>query len=194
MHFATGTALDTEMEFSNAEKLIVAMLAEIHAALEIKDGLNPDLIQGAVASGYTWALHWQYPGLFQGQEETPEEVLAVAAVLDMWERIERSFAAYPADAREELARLSPSFGSDVRFPGFDGNGEDEYSIANILINQLGRWSAFKGRDLNSHCPMSEGYGRMLLRLQGMNKAIMDYAFTVEELADLLNALRRPDDH
>lgn len=180
------------MEFSNAEKLIVAMLAEIHAALKIQDGLNPDFIQSAVASGYTWALHWQYPGLFQGQDDTPEEVLAVADVLEMWERIERSFTAYPADAREELARLSPVFGKDVRFPGFDGNGEDEYSIANVLINDLGRWSSFKGRDLNSHCPMAEAYERMQQRLRGMNKEPMDYAFAVEELAELLNALAHPD--
>lgn len=178
------------MEFTHSEKLIVAMLAEIHSALKIKDGLDPDLIQNVVSSGHTWALHWQYPGLFQGVNDTPNEVLVIANILDLWERLERTFAAYPADAREELARLSV-YGDNVRFLGFDGNGGDGYSIANILINDLGRWSSFYGRDLNSHAPMSDAYARMLDTLAGLNKGTMDYAFTVEETAQLLNSMTHP---
>lgn len=179
------------MEFTNAEKLIIAMLAEIHSALKIKDGLDPDLIQSAVSSGHSWALHWQYPGLFQGENDTPNEVRAVAETLDLWERLERSFAEYPADARKELARLSPIYGQNVRFPGFDGNGEDGYSIAHVLINDLGRWSSFHGRDLNSHMPLSDAYYRMLETLPELNKGPMDYAFSVAEAAQLLNSMVHP---
>ncbi|UVL35554.1 YfbU family protein [Pseudomonas sp. B21-041] len=178
------------MEFSNSEKLIVALLTEIHSALKIKDGLDPDLIQSAVSSGQTWALHWQYPGLFQGANDTPNEVLEVAKILDLWERLERSYAAYPADAREELAGLS-IYGENVRFLGFDGNGGDGYSEAHILINDLGRWGSFKGRDLNSHAPMRDAYVRMLGTLEDMNKGPMDYAFSVEEAAQLLNSMTHP---
>ena len=48
------------------------------------------------------------------------------------------------------------------FIGFDGNNETEaMHIARLLVNDLDRWPAFKGRDMNSHGPSIPAYKRML---------------------------------
>lgn len=181
------------MEFTNEQKLIVALLTEIHKELDIENGLDPEFIQDKVSSGHTWALRWKYPGLFQDSVEPPENVKFVADVLDLWERLEQSHAALNQEGIATLNTLS-RMGERVRFPGFDGNGGDYdgYSIARIMIEELERWSTFRGRDLNAHMPMADAYRRMLDASQSLGKGHYDYEFSVEEMAEILNAWIHPD--
>lgn len=181
------------MEFTNEQKLIVALLTEIHAALNIEGGLDPIFIQDKVSSGRTWALRWQYSGLFESDAETPVDVKFVAKVLDLWERLEHSFNSLSEAQKTELSELSPIHGNNVRFRGFDGNGGDRdgMSTAHILVEEMGRWSVFKGRDFNAHMPMSGGYERMLEAFEALNKGHIDYALTVEEMAQVLDAVTHP---
>lgn len=182
------------MEFTNEQKLIVALLTEIHEALDIKNGLDPVFIQDKVSSGRVWALHWKYPNLFQGGGEPPVNVQFVASVLDLWERLEHSHASLNQEGVATLTALSPVYGERVQFPGFDGNGGDHdgYSIARILIEELGRWSSFQGRDLNAHMPMADSYERMLEVSRSFDKGSYDYEFSAEEMAEILNARIHPD--
>jgi uncharacterized protein YfbU (UPF0304 family) len=182
------------MEFTNEQKLIVALLTDIHAALNIEDSLDPVFVQDKVNSGRTWALHWKYPGLFQDRFETPANVKFVADVLDLWERLEQSYASINQEGVAALVALSPTYGDNVSFPGFDGNGGDYdgYSTARILIEELGRWSSFKGRDLNAHMPMADVYERMLDASRALGKGDYEYEYSVEEMAEILNARIHPD--
>ncbi|MCB2255983.1 YfbU family protein [Pseudomonas chlororaphis] len=180
------------MEFSNEQKLIITLLTEIHAALEIKDGVDPFFVQEMVSTGHTWALRWRYPGIFEDSEETPQSVLFVVKVLDLWERLEHSFNSLSEQEREELVKLSPVYGKSVTFRGFDGNGEEGYSIAHILIEDMGRWATFKDRDLNAHMPMNDIYERMLEALDALpTKSGFDFELSVEEMAEILNAMIHP---
>ena len=182
------------MEFTNEQKLIVALLTEIHSALKIEDGLDPMFIQDKVCSGNTWALRWHYSGLFQDEEDTPEDVKFVAKVLDLWERLEHSFESLSDAQKAQLLELSPVYGGDVRFRGFDGNGGDRdgMSTVHILVEEMGRWRTFKGRDFNAHMRMSGVYERMLEASDALGKGYADYDFSIEEMAQVLNAATHPD--
>lgn len=182
------------MEFTDEQKLIVALLTDIHAALNIQNSVDPVFVQDAVMSGRTWALRWQYPGIFQGAADTPADVKFVADVLQLWQRIEESYAQLGDDDRAEVETKANPFGTHVVFPGFDGNGSDgdAYGTAHVLIEQLGRWPGFKGRDLNSHGPMNDSYQRMLDALHALRKDAMDYYLSADEIAVLLLARAHPD--
>ena len=182
------------MEFTDEQKLIVTLLTDIHAALKIKNSIDPEFVQDAVCSGRTWALEWQYPGIFQGESDTPEHVIFVTKVLGLWERLERSYAALPDVSRADIAERAKPFGDGVAFPGFDGNGGDDdgYGTAHMLIGKMGRWSDFKGRDLNSHMPMGDAYRRMLEVLVELDKDPIDYHFSPDEIVALLMSRVHPE--
>lgn len=184
------------MEFSNEQKLIVALLTEIHSELNIQDGLNPEFIQRAVNGDHGWALGWKYPGLFEETGEDPQAVKFVADVLDMWSFLETSFNALDDNGRQALADAAEPFGRQVAFPGFDGNNESEYlSIARIFVEDLDRWTEFEGRILNAHMRTVDGYQRMLevfgeIRTAKMNEG--DYeVLNAEELGRVLSERVHP---
>ncbi|ALU60275.1 YfbU family protein [Pseudomonas syringae] len=182
------------MDFSNEQRLIVTLLTEIHAKLGIEDGLDPNFVQEMVSSGHTWALNWKYPGLFSGPVETPHNVKRVADVLDMWDVIERTVSSLSPAEKSEVERLtSPAHVSSARFSGYSGNTEDEYSIVHVLVERLGKWSSFSGRDFDAHMPMVDVYDRMLDAYQIVNP-ISAYSPTlsVESLVEVLNARTHPD--
>ena len=175
------------MEFTNEQKLIVTLLTDIHAELNIKNSIDPEFVQDAVCNGRAWALQWQYPGIFEGEADTPEHVTFVVKVLELWERLERSYAELSDESRADVAEKAKPFGRKVTFPGFDGNGGDgdAYGTAHMLINQMGRWSSFKDRDLNSHMSTQDEYRRMLEALAELNKDHSDYYFSPDQIIALL---------
>lgn len=180
------------MEFSDEQKLIITLLTDIHAKLEIKDSVDPLFVQRMVNEDQAWALGWAYPGLYE-RVETPAHVKFVADVLEMWEVLEREFSALSADEKQRLIELAPVFGRDVTFQGFDGNHEyRERSIAHILINDLGRWTMFEGRDLNSHMSSIEGYQRMLQAYERLpDESKYERSLSVEEIASVVNERTHP---
>ena len=178
------------MEFSKQQKLIITLLTDIHSALGIKNSVDPLLVQRLVNSDRGWALEWAYPGIFESAEETPEHVKFVADVLEMWEYLEEAVEALDENGRARLAQLSPHFGKNVVFQGFDGNNETELmATARILVNDLGRWSRFDGRDFNSHFPSEDGYRRMLEKYGEFEDH--SHELSVDEIAELLNERVHP---
>ena len=82
------------MELSDAEKLILTMLCEVHAHLGIAGELDPGFVRSALDSGNTWGLRWKYGALYDGNSRSdPPIVKEVAAILDMWSAIEDGYAA-----------------------------------------------------------------------------------------------------
>lgn len=184
------------MEFSNEQKLIIALLTEIHSKLDIRDGLDAEFVQKSVRDNQGWALGWRYPGLFEETDEDPHQVQFVADVLDMWSVLETSYAALDKADRNLLAKSADPFGKNVIFPGFDGNNESEYlSIARTFVDDLDRWSEFNGRIVNAHMRTVESYQRMLAVFEVIRKQKMsngDYgSFDVEELSKVLSERTHP---
>lgn len=151
------------MELSEGEKLILIMLSEIYDNLKIKGEIDPKFVREAIYDESTWALAWKYPGIVGSVgESTPPVVKDVLDVLEMWELLEHSYNQLQAADKERVKTEAKPSGYDVRFRGFDGNHETEYmAAARVLIDDLDRFSLFKGRDLNSHMPSIENYRRML---------------------------------
>jgi uncharacterized protein YfbU (UPF0304 family) len=180
------------MEFSNEQKLIITLLTDIHAKLDIKNSVDPLFVQRMVNDDQAWALGWAYPGIYENVE-TPQNVRLVADILEMWEVLEREFSALSVEQKQRLEELAPVFGGDVTFHGFDGNSEyRERSIARILVNDLGRWTRFEGRDLNSHMPSIEGYQRMLQAFENLpEQAKYERSLSVEEIASVVNERTHP---
>lgn len=177
------------MEFSDPQKLIVTLLTDIHQALGIENSIDPMLAQRLVNSDRGWALGWAYPGIFESTE-TPEHAKFVADVLDMWDFLMQAIEELDPADRARLEALSPVFGKNVAFNGFDGNNETELmSTVSIFVNDLGRWSRFKGQDFNSHMPCADGYARMLEKYREDDDSFDD--LSVEKLAAILNERVHP---
>lgn len=66
------------------------------------------------------------------------------------------------------------------------------STVHILVEEMGRWRTFKGRDFNAHMRMSEVYERMLEASDALGKGYADFEFSVEEMAQVLNAAIHPE--
>ena len=176
------------MKLTNPEKLILLMLSEIHEQLKIKSDIDPAFVKEAINSRNTWGFEWQYPSLFEGNGSDSIEVTDVVNTLDMWWFIETCYSNLNEADKEKLAELSPFYGKDPKFPGFDGNNEGELlSIAKFLTEQLDRFTSFKGRINNSHTPTIAGYRRMYETFEPIRRLLGLRGLTVEELGKVLNA-------
>ncbi|MDP1654647.1 MAG: YfbU family protein [Hylemonella sp.] len=149
------------MKLKNSEKLILLMLSDIYDKLGMNE-INTRLLKSAIYSENTWALDWEMQGVVGSDAEpTPPLVAEVINYLDMWSFIEDAHAGFAGPERLKVEKEAEPFGKYVRFPGFDGNNESEMlGIARILIEDMGRFGRFKGRDLNSHVPMRHHYAEM----------------------------------
>lgn len=172
------------------------MICEIHTELGLNgNGYDSKLILNAVESGNTWAINWEYSGVlgFEQMDEDPD-LKWVVDVLEMWEFMEEGYEALTPKEKDELAEKADPFGRNVKFPGFDGNNESRLmSIARFLINEMDRFQRFAGRDLNSHSPSIDEYQRMYEVFKPWYNNYPHRPLNVDELADILNAWRYPQE-
>jgi len=179
------------MKLTNPEKLILLMLSDVYDKLGL-DSVDTSLLRSAIYSENTWALDWEMPGVVGSEPDpTPELVTAVVNCLEMWCFIEEAATSFGPEDTARLEREAAPFGSHVRFTGFDGNNEAKaLGIARILIEDMGRFTRFKGRDLNSHAPLLDAYGRMHLVFSRMrNQLSHRNHLSVDQVIELLNAMR-----
>lgn len=179
------------MEFTPQQKLIIGLLTDIHQKLEIADSYDAAFVQKVVASNNGWALTWAYDELNSPESENPEKVSFVANVLDMWELLERSYAALTLPQRAQLERNAELSEGGVQILGFDGNSESDLrSIASIFIDDLGRWNHFAGRGLNSHGGTAPMHRRMLEAFRHVT-ANGYGLLNVDDLTEVMNARIHP---
>lgn len=177
---------------SDGEKLIAMMLSDLMKSLAIDGETNVDLVQKVILGGHYWALGWEMPGIFHGHADKQSRVRFVLDVLEMWSFIEEAFEQLGEESRERLAAEAEPFGKHARFPGFDGNEETEHlGIARFLVEDLERFSRFREghRDLNSHCPTLETYGRMLRTFEPIRQTLIGRRMTIDELVSVLGSGR-----
>lgn len=168
---------------------MLAMVTEMHQAAGIKNGINAKLISEAIWSDNTWAIEWDVQMPWSGTSPTPQHVKHVVDVLDMWSFIEEGFAALPAaDAQRVLDETGYNRGPV--FVGFDGNNEaDEYSAARFLIDKMGRFGRFAGRDLNSHHETVAGSNRRLVVFEPIRARLgtrRPVLMTADEIIEVVN--------
>jgi uncharacterized protein YfbU (UPF0304 family) len=182
------------VKLTNPEKLILVMLAEIHEALKVKNGVDTKLLKSAIYSDNTWALPWEMSGILSSgpKEETPPEVSDVLDILDMWTLLEEAYQRLGPKDKKRVKTEAEPFGTRVKFEGFDGNNETELmSIARFLVDDMGRFSRFKGRDMNSHGPSIDVYRRMLAVYEPIRGTLDGKVMTADQVIAILKAKRYP---
>ena len=157
----SGLSMDKQrFRPSSGERLIIAMLCELYQHLHVDAAIDPTLVEKAVIGGHHWALEWEYD-LFT-EPVDGKVALEVADILTMWRTIEWSYNQLPEEDQANLETDAGITRERARFRGFDGNDETtHYNVAEVMIDSLGRFREFKGRDLNSHWPYLHRYRSML---------------------------------
>ena len=174
------------MHFSKSEKLTTWLLTEVlkqQKGYPDKDTIN--LIQGAICGGHLWALKWGLTDVLYDHVDSPNSVTIVVNIMNMWSFIEDAYAGL---SEAEISRIEKELGPHVRarFISFDGNKESEsLGIAEFLVEKMGRFSIFKGRNMNSHFPIIDQYQRMLQAFDSMREKLIGRKLDADELIELL---------
>jgi uncharacterized protein YfbU (UPF0304 family) len=182
------------MKLSNGEKLILIMLSDLHKKLDIKGEIDADFVQSAIFSDNPWGFDWKYGEIIDNDDgDTPKVVRDVCNYLEMWGCLEASWPKLSKDEKAQIAVNAEPFGSDVKFPGFDGNNEIEHmNVARFLVDDLGRFASFKARgDLNSHCPSVETYARMYRVFEAIQPSLQHGIMNARQVTDVLQAMHHP---
>jgi len=110
----------------------------------------------------------------------------------MWSFIEEAHERFSAEEKEQVRTEAHPYG-DVRFVGFDRHTDILHiEAARFLIEDLDRFSRFKGRDLDSHAPVINAYLRMYQAFEPIRPSLADRGLTATEMIDILTAPLRPD--
>jgi uncharacterized protein len=187
--------IKTQMPFTAAEKLQIAMLCDIAKPADQRE-LDFRFINSVVSGDQIWSLDCKYPGLQLGIE-TPQIVSMVADILEMWNHIESSFGSLNETDKKRVESDS-SYKGKPEFPGFDGNYEAGLrTIATILIHDLERWQRFNKRNLNWHWPIVDVYERELAVWRPIWSAKIEnseppYELTADELIAILREGIHPE--
>lgn len=183
------------MKLSDGEKLIVALLCDIHKVTVRKGGgeIDVDLVMASLYGGHLWGLKWEMPGVFENEEPSEEEVHEVCDILNMWSNIENSYSLLNDEQKHSVAEGASPFGGDVKFRGFDGNRETSYmSIARFLVEKLHRFEEFCDHELNSHAPSLEAYRRMIVEYGKINESGSTSPLNEEQIIRLLREMIHPN--
>ena len=181
------------MNITDGEKLILIMLSELYDKVGVDGEIDPDFIRSAISSDNTWSIPWKYTEIPFQTEETPYFSRKVLDILDMWSMIERSYIGKSQRNKELIAKEAKLSSTELVFTGFDGNNESGYlNAALFIINDLGRFEEFKGRDLNSHRPSVGIYERMLSVYKPIFAELNFKPLSPQNIIDILNERIHPD--
>ena len=180
---------------SPGEKLITLMLSDVYKAvqsqnkaLKIHGEFDPDLLKEIVGSGHLWALRQEYSWVTNRDQDEPEVVEEVFAILEMWDQLEGAVADLkPAERGRIATETKNSTPEQLKFWGFDGNNERHYGIARFVIGTLKRFDRFSQRDINSHRRVIDQYRRMLTVFKQIEPTIEGKELNVDQIIQILAA-------
>jgi uncharacterized protein YfbU (UPF0304 family) len=181
------------MNLSEGERLILAMLCDIHKALNLKGAIDPDALRQLIlepeSNGAARAAN-DRPGHHRDQAAVATEV---SEILDMWSAIERAYKHLSVDEKRTVEAEAGPLGRGVRFSGFDCACEVDYrDAAHHLIEITGLFERFQGRNLDAHMPALAGYRRMLRLYAPMRSGSGDRRLGVRQIIALANAEKYAD--
>lgn len=186
----SDTTAHKPVAISDGERLILGLVGELHRHMKVRGESNPDFIQSAIVGGHFWALEWELPGIIHRHSVDDKTVREVVDILDMWSFIEEAFAGFSKADRAKISDRIGPIGKELIFPGFDGNNESTHrSVARFLIEDMGRFERYKGRELNSHHPVIDGYRSMIVAFEPMREKLIGIKLTPAQIVELL-LLRR----
>ena len=179
------------MEMTKAERLIVLMLCDLYKSHGEDKMFNPKLIEYAVAQGQLWALSWEYGGLLNADSPTKAQVDLVADVMTMWQVIEAFMSRFTPDQQNEVVVATGRRLEHIKFEGFY---EEPYrSIFGFMLEELGRWPQFAGRDYSKMLPVLEADLRMLVKYKEMRDANkLGLELTPEQVIEIVNERVHPE--
>jgi uncharacterized protein YfbU (UPF0304 family) len=178
---------DDRLRLTEGERVILLLLTEIQDHLKLESSSRANPLREAIVSGNLWSIEEHFPEVFDNMEITKATANEVREVLAMWQRLEESFSRLSPTEKEWLASTGPQ-GQYVKFIGFSENYEPEQSQATrFLVNATEQFSYFKGRELNSHVPMSGQYRRMLPRFTSILDEVVNRDFSAPQLHEVLSA-------
>jgi hypothetical protein len=189
-----GIKAEVKMEISDAEKLGLLMLCDIYDnTAGNQREFDTKFIRDAIYGGHTWAFDWKMPGVFHGHVDKDANVKEVVDILEMWSHIEFSHGELEESDRERVTSEAAPFGANPKFSGFDGNNESEHmGIADMLVNTMGRWSQFAGREMNSHMPTLDSARRMLARFRPIRTELGGDPMEADDLIAVLRERIHPE--
>ncbi|HKP22341.1 MAG TPA: YfbU family protein [Dongiaceae bacterium] len=175
------------MNLSEGERLILAMLCDIHKALNLKGAVDPDalrpLILGAQDNGAACTN-----GTSANHRDRTAVATEVSEILDMWSAIERGYKHLSVDEKRNVEAEAGPLGRGVRFSGFDCECEVDYrDAAHHLIEVTGLFERFQGRNLDAHMPALAGYRGMLRLYAPIRSVGGDRRLDVRQIIVLANA-------
>ncbi|CAN7367862.1 YfbU family protein [Variovorax sp. LjRoot178] len=176
------------VQFSDGEKMLMLMMRDMMKALKLKSGdPDTDFLAKVIYGGHYWAPKWDMQGVFHDHVDDPDDVSYVVDVLDMWDFIESAYEALNAKQKADVKTGVGDWFSGAHFSGFDGNNESNHmSIARFLVEDMGRFSRFKGRDLNSHSPTAHRYRGMIAMFEPMRAKLTGGKLSPQQLIALLS--------
>lgn len=133
------------MQMTNAERLLGIMLAEIMEEMNLHREVDPTFVKTALINHDEWSIPWKYSYFHDEESASDGEVQETARILSMMSFLEYSVRELDAAEQAEFADEDA-----LRFTGFDGNNDRHHGIAHTMVNDLDRFSQFKGRTMNSH--------------------------------------------
>jgi hypothetical protein len=190
---ATSSGEKKQVKLADGDKLILLMLRDLYKHLKLKDGeIDPDFLAEVIFGGHGWGLEWQYSGIFHGHEDAKAVVSEVVEILDTWSFLESGYQELSKKDKARVAVEADPIGKHVVFDGFDGNEESEHiGVARFLIEQLGRFTRFKGRELNAHMPTIDAYRRMVAVFEPIRRTLTGRNLTADEIIVILKAWLHP---
>lgn len=170
------------MKFSDGERLILVMLAEVMEEMNLNREIDPSLVKTLVYNNDEWALKRKYSGLFSSEGLSDPEVKETGDILWMWRIIEHNIAELTGEEADEAKGWN-----FTKFTGFDGNHDRHHGIAHTMIQTLGESQDFKDRALDSHTQGSlPRYRAMYAKFDGYVKSGKASPLSFDALRDLCN--------
>jgi len=165
---------------NNFQRLSILVAASADPALEEK-WVDVAMVSRWVAEGNEWALSWKYDFFETEEHPLTQAVEETRHIFDMYRQLQRVDVATLESVGLNSAK--------VVFPGFDGNNDEHYTIASVLVNDLKRYTDIKGATANSGTLTSVGrYKRMLEKFRALNRSAVDWEIkplTAEEVVKIL---------
>lgn len=181
--------------FSEGEKLILWALRDVWRQQQGQehDGVDLEFVH-AVSAKHEWALAWKYPNLFSPPPQLPPTVSEVSRILQMWSSFESAYDQLSEDERNQIEWPESSASPKVKFDGFSvGEETEHFSVAKILVRELGEFECFEDRDLRSCYPRLDTYRRMLRVFESTMRNHPPSRLSIAEITEVLKAQIRPED-
>lgn len=179
-----------QITLSDGERLILAMLGDIHRHLQVKGHIDAEFVRNALHGGHEWGLMSEYHGILQTKQDDPAVVDETIKIMMMWTVIEECYERLPPAEKKRVEKRAAPHGKDPRFRGFQMAHEPHYLVARFVTHDLDRFPHYKDRLLSEGSQRDE-YRRMLAVWGPLDETLTGDGIDADDIAALLAAQRNP---